>query len=305
MGRAPCCEKVGLKKGRWTAEEDETLAKYIQTNGEGSWRSLPKNAGTKFDAKWSLIASHLPGRTDNEIKNYWNSHLSRKIYSFPGASAGIMDTPKVASIPPKLKGGRTSRWAMNKNKTYTQNVNDAINQRPKQTFTQPNSDFTVLDADVADVNEPRIEELEAEVNKCDRSVDESNDEDILGLCQMEGISDILESWLPETTCVVWDLSEEIDNNDMVVRVSDACRDKMASSGEGYSCSSSMALDQHWDWESVIEFNNVVESEACNNWEQQEKPLTWPWEDDAWESQSKNLGETDTQMQNDMVDWFLS
>lgn len=47
MGRAPCCEKVGLKKGRWTAEEDEVLVKYIQANGEGSWRSLPKNAGEK------------------------------------------------------------------------------------------------------------------------------------------------------------------------------------------------------------------------------------------------------------------
>lgn len=46
MGRAPCCEKVGLKKGRWTAEEDEILTKYVKANGEGSWRSLPKNAGT-------------------------------------------------------------------------------------------------------------------------------------------------------------------------------------------------------------------------------------------------------------------
>ncbi|MBA0862118.1 hypothetical protein Goshw_004650 [Gossypium schwendimanii] len=45
MGRAPCCEKGGLKKGRWTDEEDEILTKYIQVNGEGSWRSLPKNAG--------------------------------------------------------------------------------------------------------------------------------------------------------------------------------------------------------------------------------------------------------------------
>ncbi|OIV91674.1 hypothetical protein TanjilG_26527 [Lupinus angustifolius] len=119
MGRAPCCEKVGLKKGRWTAEEDKILTDYIQENGEGSWRSLPKNAGLlrcgkscrlrwinylRADVKrgnitpeeeelivklhavlgnrWSVIAGQLEGRTDNEIKNYWNSHLRRKIYCF-------------------------------------------------------------------------------------------------------------------------------------------------------------------------------------------------------------------------------
>ncbi|MBA0743760.1 hypothetical protein Gogos_006415 [Gossypium gossypioides] len=131
MGRAPCREKVGLKKGRWTAEEDEILTKYIQVNGEGSWRSLPKNAGLLRCGKscrlrwinylrkdlreetllqkrtkplWSLIASHLPGRTDNEIKNYWNAHLSRKIY----------------------------RWAMKKNKSCCFNAQkDAISSSNK------------------------------------------------------------------------------------------------------------------------------------------------------------------------------
>ncbi|RWR87628.1 Myb_DNA-binding domain-containing protein [Cinnamomum micranthum f. kanehirae] len=116
MGRAPCCSKVGLHKGPWTAREDMLLAKYIQAHGEGQWRSLPKKAGllrcgkscrlrwmnylrpdikrgnigpdeedliirlhTLLGNRWSLIAGRLPGRTDNEIKNYWNTQLSKRI----------------------------------------------------------------------------------------------------------------------------------------------------------------------------------------------------------------------------------
>ncbi|GAA0157237.1 DNA-binding transcription factor [Lithospermum erythrorhizon] len=167
MGRAPCCEKVGLKRGRWTTEEDEILTKYIQLHGEGSWRSLPKNAGLlrcgkscrlrwinylrsdlkrgNFTAeeenliiklhatmgnRWSLIAGNLPGRTDNEIKNYWNSHLSRKIDTFirrrladPNntmiASLAVMESVnKNDGVPKKRRGGRTSRSAMKKTKEY-------------------------------------------------------------------------------------------------------------------------------------------------------------------------------------------
>uniref|UniRef100_A0A0E0CZF0 Uncharacterized protein n=1 Tax=Oryza meridionalis TaxID=40149 RepID=A0A0E0CZF0_9ORYZ len=150
MGRAPCCEKVGLKRGRWTTEEDEKLAGYIAKHGEGSWRSLPKNAGLlrcgkscrlrwinylragvkrgnisnqeedviiKLHAtlgnRWSLIASHLPGRTDNEIKNYWNSHLSRQIHTYrrthtaPSEAAVTIDVTKLQAAG-KRRGGRTA-----------------------------------------------------------------------------------------------------------------------------------------------------------------------------------------------------
>ncbi|CAL4922269.1 unnamed protein product [Urochloa decumbens] len=148
MGRAPCCEKVGLKRGRWTAEEDEILASYIAKHGEGSWRSLPKNAGLlrcgkscrlrwinylRADVKrgniskeeedviiklhatlgnrWSLIASHLPGRTDNEIKNYWNSHLSRQIHTYRRTYTAAPDTTITIDISKlhtaqKRRGGR-------------------------------------------------------------------------------------------------------------------------------------------------------------------------------------------------------
>ncbi|KAK9068298.1 hypothetical protein SSX86_012409 [Deinandra increscens subsp. villosa] len=118
MGRAPCCEKTGLKRGPWTQEEDELLVAYIKKNGHGSWRSLPKLAGllrcgkscrlrwTNYlrpDIKrgpfspeeeklviqlhailgnrWAAIAAQMPGRTDNEIKNLWNTHLRKRLLS--------------------------------------------------------------------------------------------------------------------------------------------------------------------------------------------------------------------------------
>ncbi|GAB4861570.1 transcription factor [Ancistrocladus abbreviatus] len=118
MGRAPCCSKVGLNRGPWTPREDSLLVNYIQTHGEGQWRSLPKKAGllrcgkscrlrwmnylrpdikrgnitpdeddliirlhALLGNRWSLIAGRLPGRTDNEIKNYWNTHVSKRLLS--------------------------------------------------------------------------------------------------------------------------------------------------------------------------------------------------------------------------------
>lgn len=45
MGRQPCCDKVGLKKGPWTIEEDKKLINFILTNGHCCWRALPKLSG--------------------------------------------------------------------------------------------------------------------------------------------------------------------------------------------------------------------------------------------------------------------
>jgi myb proto-oncogene protein len=57
MGRAPCCEKMGLKRGPWTPEEDKTLVAHIQSFGHGNWRALPKQAGECHSAL--LRSMHL------------------------------------------------------------------------------------------------------------------------------------------------------------------------------------------------------------------------------------------------------
>ncbi|KAJ1296928.1 hypothetical protein BS78_01G339200 [Paspalum vaginatum] len=115
MGRPPCCDKEGVKKGPWTPEEDLVLVSYVQEHGPGNWRAVPANTGLMRCSKscrlrwtnylrpgirrggfsdqedrlivhlqallgnrWAAIASYLPDRTDNDVKNYWNTHLRKK-----------------------------------------------------------------------------------------------------------------------------------------------------------------------------------------------------------------------------------
>ncbi|KAK3213040.1 hypothetical protein Dsin_017746 [Dipteronia sinensis] len=117
MGRAPCCDKTKVKRGPWSPEEDSTLIRFLETHGTaGNWIALPQKAGlkrcgkscrlrwlnylrpnikhgnftkdedeiictlyTQMGSRWSIIASNLPGRTDNDVKNYWNTKLKKKL----------------------------------------------------------------------------------------------------------------------------------------------------------------------------------------------------------------------------------
>ncbi|KAK2991727.1 hypothetical protein RJ640_004255 [Escallonia rubra] len=106
---------VVLKKGPWTSAEDAILVEYVKKHGEGNWNAVQKHSGlfrcgkscrlrwanhlrpnlkkgsftaeeerliielhAKMGNKWARMAAHLPGRTDNEIKNYWNTRIKRR-----------------------------------------------------------------------------------------------------------------------------------------------------------------------------------------------------------------------------------
>ncbi|KAK1261264.1 Transcription factor GAMYB [Acorus gramineus] len=130
-----------VNKKRWTSEEDAILRNHVETHGARNWnvverlqrsgkscrlrwlnhlkRGLKKDAFTeeekiliyqlhaKHGNKWSLIASKLEGRTDNEIKNYWNTKIKKPqcgglMLDFPNKrwQAIFHQQPFQASTPP-------------------------------------------------------------------------------------------------------------------------------------------------------------------------------------------------------------
>ncbi|EAY84192.1 hypothetical protein OsI_05570 [Oryza sativa Indica Group] len=146
MGCRSCDKpKMNYRKGLWSPEEDQRLRDYIVKHGLGCWSAVPAKAGlqrngkscrlrwinylrpglkrgmfsqeeedivinlqAKLGNKWSQIAMHLPGRTDNEVKNYWNSYLKKRVMQAQGsipnnvAAAAAEVTSMSTTEPPSL-----------------------------------------------------------------------------------------------------------------------------------------------------------------------------------------------------------
>ncbi|KAJ6978922.1 transcription factor MYB14-like [Populus alba x Populus x berolinensis] len=159
-------QNLCLKRGAWDPDEDQILRAYIKRYGTRNWNEMPKAAGLLRSGKscrfrwmnylrpdikrgnfskeevqtiiklhetlgnrWSAIAEKLPGRTDNDIKNFWNTHLRKSFNN------NISNTAVQA---PKLEGSSHVN-GINENKRVEDNAGSLESIGEPSLLDQPSS----------------------------------------------------------------------------------------------------------------------------------------------------------------------
>lgn len=174
-----------LVKGNWTKEEDESLVDWVKNHGEKEWTKiaskLPGRIGkqcrerwfnclkpnikrsgwteeedekiielqSKFGNKWAKIAEFIEGRTDNQIKNRWNSVLKKKIV-IPQDIIAVSD--KETDKNSQTKQDETVQVENANNSSQEQNNN--YTQAEKQNETEGNNDTQTNDISTQPENDP-------------------------------------------------------------------------------------------------------------------------------------------------------
>ncbi|XP_031502794.1 transcription factor DUO1 isoform X2 [Nymphaea colorata] len=146
-----------MRKGPWLPEEDEILLEYVRQFGARDWSSirskglLPRTGKScrlrwvnklkpdlkrckfspeeerivielqaKFGNKWARIATYLPGRTDNDVKNFWSTRQKRLARMLQAPAPGQASSSSSSAAPTSIMAPPTSAMAPTPTPTPTQ-----------------------------------------------------------------------------------------------------------------------------------------------------------------------------------------